>query len=32
MSRSDMRWLLRWIRPRTHPRLLMGPHHYIVTL
>jgi L,D-peptidoglycan transpeptidase YkuD (ErfK/YbiS/YcfS/YnhG family) len=32
MSRSDMRWLLTWIRPRTHPRLVMGPHHYIVTL
>jgi L,D-peptidoglycan transpeptidase YkuD (ErfK/YbiS/YcfS/YnhG family) len=32
MNRSDLRWLLTWVRPRTHPRLVMGPHHYIVGL
>ncbi len=30
MSRSSMRWLLTWIRPEAHPRLVMGPHDYIV--
>jgi L,D-peptidoglycan transpeptidase YkuD (ErfK/YbiS/YcfS/YnhG family) len=32
MDRRDMRWLLTWIRPKDHPRLVMGPHHYIVGL
>jgi L,D-peptidoglycan transpeptidase YkuD (ErfK/YbiS/YcfS/YnhG family) len=32
MDRSDLRWLLTWLRPRSHPRLVMGPHRYIVGL
>jgi L,D-peptidoglycan transpeptidase YkuD (ErfK/YbiS/YcfS/YnhG family) len=32
MSRAQMRWLVRWVRPSAHPRLVMGPHDYIVTL
>jgi L,D-peptidoglycan transpeptidase YkuD (ErfK/YbiS/YcfS/YnhG family) len=32
MAQPQMRWLLRWVRPRDHPRLVMGPHSYIVTL
>ncbi len=32
VPRSDMRWLLRWVRPRASPRLVMGPHDYIVKL
>jgi L,D-peptidoglycan transpeptidase YkuD (ErfK/YbiS/YcfS/YnhG family) len=32
MARDDVRWLLTWVRPAAHPRLVMGPHHYIVGL
>ena len=32
MSRRDMRWLVRWVRPDAQPRLVMGPRSYIVTL
>jgi L,D-peptidoglycan transpeptidase YkuD (ErfK/YbiS/YcfS/YnhG family) len=32
MSPAQMRWLLRWVRPSAHARLVMGPHDYIVTL
>lgn len=29
MSRADMRWLVRWVRPGANPRLLMGPRSYV---
>lgn len=29
MSRVQMRWLIRWIRPTGHPRLVMGPYGYV---
>jgi L,D-peptidoglycan transpeptidase YkuD (ErfK/YbiS/YcfS/YnhG family) len=32
MSRADMRWLVEWVRPAAHARVVMGPHDYIVTL
>jgi L,D-peptidoglycan transpeptidase YkuD (ErfK/YbiS/YcfS/YnhG family) len=32
MSRAQMRWLVRWVRPSAHARLVMGPHDVIVTL
>jgi L,D-peptidoglycan transpeptidase YkuD (ErfK/YbiS/YcfS/YnhG family) len=32
MSRKNMRWLLRWVKPRAHARVVMGPHDYIVRL
>ena len=32
MSRDQMRWLLRWVRPGAHPRIAMGPHGYITRL
>lgn len=32
MSRSTMRWLLRWVRPEANARIVMGPRDYIVTL
>ena len=32
MSRSQMRWLVQWVRPGAHARVVMGPHDYIVTL
>ncbi|MBA2446190.1 MAG: L,D-transpeptidase family protein [Nocardioidaceae bacterium] len=32
MSRRNMRWVVRWVRPGAQPRLVMGPHAYIVTL
>ncbi len=32
MDRVDLRWLLTWLRPTAHPRLVMGPHSYIVGL
>lgn len=32
MDRSDMRWLVRWVRPGADTRLVMGPHDYIITL
>jgi L,D-peptidoglycan transpeptidase YkuD (ErfK/YbiS/YcfS/YnhG family) len=32
MDRDDIRWLLTWVRPAAHPRLVMGPHSYIVGL
>jgi L,D-peptidoglycan transpeptidase YkuD (ErfK/YbiS/YcfS/YnhG family) len=31
-SRSNIRWLVRWLRPNAHPRIVMGPHDYIVDL
>ncbi|MBA3232413.1 MAG: L,D-transpeptidase family protein [Propionibacteriales bacterium] len=32
MSRDQMRWLLRWVRPGAHRRLAMGPYDYITRL
>jgi L,D-peptidoglycan transpeptidase YkuD (ErfK/YbiS/YcfS/YnhG family) len=32
MSRAQMRWLVQWVRPRAHPRLVMGPRDYIRSL
>ncbi|MGH3472147.1 MAG: L,D-transpeptidase family protein [Nocardioidaceae bacterium] len=32
MRRSHVRWLLRWLRPRLHPRIAMGPTRYVETL
>jgi L,D-peptidoglycan transpeptidase YkuD (ErfK/YbiS/YcfS/YnhG family) len=32
MDQPDMKWLLTWIRPGAKPRLVMGPHDYIVSL
>ncbi|HSS68078.1 MAG TPA: L,D-transpeptidase family protein [Nocardioidaceae bacterium] len=32
MSRAQMRWLVQWVRPGAYPRLVMGPHDYIVNL
>ncbi len=32
MSRNQMRWLLRWVRPGAHPRIAMGPRDYLVRL
>lgn len=32
MRRAEMRWLVRWVRPGSHPRIVMGPHAYIVRL
>ena len=32
MDQADIRWLLTWLRPGKDPRLVMGPHSYIVTL
>lgn len=32
MPRDQMRWLLRWARPRAHPWIAMGPHDYLVRL
>jgi 2-(1,2-epoxy-1,2-dihydrophenyl)acetyl-CoA isomerase len=32
MSRADMRWLVEWVRPSEHARVVMGPHDYIVNL
>ena len=32
MSRADMRWLIRWVRPGATPRLVMGPRSYVVSL
>jgi L,D-peptidoglycan transpeptidase YkuD (ErfK/YbiS/YcfS/YnhG family) len=32
MSRSQMRWLVQWVRPSAHARVVMGPHDYIVSL
>ncbi len=31
MDRPVMRWLLTWLRPSADPRLVMGPHDYIVS-
>jgi L,D-peptidoglycan transpeptidase YkuD (ErfK/YbiS/YcfS/YnhG family) len=30
MSRPQMRWLIRWLRPKAHPRIVMGPDRYVV--
>ncbi len=30
MSRPQMRWLVRWVRPGASPRVAMGPYSYIV--
>jgi L,D-peptidoglycan transpeptidase YkuD (ErfK/YbiS/YcfS/YnhG family) len=32
MRAAEMRWLLRWVDPSQRPRLVMGPHDYIVNL
>ncbi|HYO31717.1 MAG TPA: L,D-transpeptidase family protein [Nocardioidaceae bacterium] len=32
MSRPEMRWLLRWLRPAAEPRVVMGPRRYVRTL
>lgn len=32
MSRAMMRWLVTWVRPSAHARIVMGPHDYIVDL
>lgn len=32
MSRAQMRWLLRWSRPRAHPWIAMGPYDYLIRL
>ena len=32
MTRVQMRWLVRWLRPAGHPQLVMGPYSYVVTL
>jgi L,D-peptidoglycan transpeptidase YkuD (ErfK/YbiS/YcfS/YnhG family) len=32
MTRSQMRWLVRWVRPSANARVVMGPHDYIVNL
>jgi L,D-peptidoglycan transpeptidase YkuD (ErfK/YbiS/YcfS/YnhG family) len=32
MSRANMRWLLRWVRPGATPKLVMGPRSYVVKL
>jgi L,D-peptidoglycan transpeptidase YkuD (ErfK/YbiS/YcfS/YnhG family) len=28
--RRHVRWLVRWLRPRAHPRIVMGPHRFVV--
>jgi L,D-peptidoglycan transpeptidase YkuD (ErfK/YbiS/YcfS/YnhG family) len=30
MTRVNMRWLVRWVNPHAHPRLVMGPRSYVV--
>jgi L,D-peptidoglycan transpeptidase YkuD (ErfK/YbiS/YcfS/YnhG family) len=30
MSRLQVRWVLRWLDPRRHPRVAMGPHGYLL--
>jgi L,D-peptidoglycan transpeptidase YkuD (ErfK/YbiS/YcfS/YnhG family) len=32
VSRANMRWLVRWLRPDSHARVVMGPRDYIVSL
>lgn len=32
MSKPMMRWLVTWVRPQAHARVVMGPHDYIVNL
>ncbi len=32
MSREQMRWLLRWVRPGAHPLVAMGPRDYLLRL
>jgi L,D-peptidoglycan transpeptidase YkuD (ErfK/YbiS/YcfS/YnhG family) len=32
MSRPEMRWLLRWLRPAAAPRVVMGPRRYVHAL
>jgi L,D-peptidoglycan transpeptidase YkuD (ErfK/YbiS/YcfS/YnhG family) len=31
MSRRQVGWLLRWLRPDRHPRVAMGPHGYLLS-
>ncbi|HET6698491.1 MAG TPA: L,D-transpeptidase family protein [Nocardioidaceae bacterium] len=28
--RRQVRWLVRWLRPQAHPRIVMGPHRFVV--
>ncbi len=32
MARTQMRWLIRWLRPAGHPQIAMGPYRHVVTL
>jgi L,D-peptidoglycan transpeptidase YkuD (ErfK/YbiS/YcfS/YnhG family) len=32
MTRTQMRWLIRWLRPAGHPQLVMGPYSYVTDL
>jgi L,D-peptidoglycan transpeptidase YkuD (ErfK/YbiS/YcfS/YnhG family) len=29
MRRAQMRWLIRWLRPKAEPQIVMGPYSYI---
>ncbi|MFY9916474.1 MAG: L,D-transpeptidase family protein, partial [Nocardioidaceae bacterium] len=32
VSRGQLRWLIRWLRPGAHPQIVMGPYDYVVGL
>lgn len=32
MDRVHVQWLLRWLRPASHPQVVMGPYDYVLTL
>ena len=32
MTRPQMRWLVRWLRPGAHPQIVQGPYRYVTGL
>jgi L,D-peptidoglycan transpeptidase YkuD (ErfK/YbiS/YcfS/YnhG family) len=29
MTRAQMRWVVRWLRPGAHPQIVQGPYSYV---